>query len=164
MHDRTSEFLQCWERLVADIETSLRKDQFLFLCLSVSRCIWVLSHEVVDALDLHALSVKDDTTSTNRFNVEVKLGKCRLLFHQHHGSLTLVHHLELFLLLSHLLLVLELDLVIPLELFFCVTSLQVQFNFQIASMSFNYLLLLVALSLRLCLFEVCQVFPPFLGL
>ena len=96
--------------------------------------------------------------------MEVELGEGRLLFHEHHGSLALLHHLELLLLLAHLLLVLELDLVVPLELLLGVASLQIQLELEVASMRLDDLLLVVALSLGLGCLEVGQVLSALLGL
>ena len=96
--------------------------------------------------------------------MEVELGEGRLLFHEHHGSLALLHHLELLLLLAHLLLVLELDLVVPLELFLGVASLQIQLELEVASMRLDDLLLVVAVSLGLGRLEIGQVLSALLGL
>lgn len=87
--------------------------------------------------------------------MKVELGKRGLLFHHHHGTLPLLHHLELCLLVPHLLLMLQFELVVPLELFFGVTALQVHFYLDVAYMGLNLLLLaffrlfgLVGLQLR----------------
>ena len=167
MHDGTCELLKRREGFIAHVEASLGEVQFngwFLLSFSGRLSVGILSLQFVEALDVSAVSIESDTTSANLVDMEVELGKGRLLLHQHHGSPLLLHHFELLLLLAHLLLVLELDLVIALEFLLCVASLQVEFDIEIAGMRFNDLLLAIAFFFSLRGFELSHALAPLLGL
>ena len=96
--------------------------------------------------------------------MEIQLGKGWLLLHHHHRSTALLHHLELFLLVSHLLLMLELDLVVSLQFLFSVAPLEVELNLNIASVGVNSLLFRIAGFLSLLSRYISRRFSTLLGL
>lgn len=96
--------------------------------------------------------------------MKVQLSKRGLLFHHHHGSFPFFHHVKLSLLIPNLLLVLKLELVVPLEFFFSVTALQIQFDFNVANMGHNPFLHTLLGFFGLISLQLCHAFATFLRL
>ena len=79
--------------------------------------------------DVIALSVDRDTAFADLIDVEVELCKSWLLLEEKRGPLSSFDCFQLFFFVSDVFLVLELNLVIALELFFSVSSLEVDLDF-----------------------------------
>ena len=57
----------------------------------------------------------------------------------------------------------QLHLIVPLQLLLCVTSLQIELNFNISDMSFHNLIFLISLSSSLIRFHCRNILPSLLG-
>ena len=169
--DTTEELFKCREGLVCNKEVTFWPSQrfcvvILFWCL-VFFCNALLGVELfflVDrarSLDHFAISVDENAAAADSFNVQVKLGEGWLFLEEHHCTLSLFKHLQLFLATLHFALLLEFKLVVAFELLLGVTTLEINLNKNVSGMLLNFLLHL----LFICLWVFfCTFFGAFFSL